>query len=305
MLAITPGEPAGIGPDVTLAALAQCPQTDVVIFANQALMQERAKQLNLPCNYPIEDVPLSTPVIPGQLNPASAAYVLACLDQAIDACQSKICRGLVTGPIHKSLLNDAGIAFTGHTEYLAMRTNTARTVMSFIHPRLKVALQTTHCSLAEVPQRITKDRILETLLIISEALPQLFSAAMSIDVLGLNPHAGEAGHLGREELDDIIPAIEAAKQLGLNVNGPYPADTAFCQADPETMILGMYHDQVLPVIKSLGFGEAVNLTLGLPFVRCSVDHGTALNLAASGKADPQGMRNALQLAHTLTQQVTQ
>ena len=248
-------------------------------------------------------IPTARAVIAGRPDPGNAAYVIEMLDRACDGCMNGEFAAMVTAPVQKSILMDAGYAFTGHTEYLAARTRAALPVMLLLSGRLRVALVTTHLALADVPRAITRERLLATLRIVNMDMERQFSlAAPRIAVLGLNPHAGEAGHLGREEIDVIEPAIQELRAEGLNIQGPVPADTAFTPGFLQTtdVIVAMYHDQGLPVIKHVGFGNAVNVTLGLPILRTSVDHGTALSLARTGKADVGSLRAALALAIDMT-----
>ncbi|MCB1691349.1 MAG: 4-hydroxythreonine-4-phosphate dehydrogenase PdxA [Pseudomonadales bacterium] len=315
MIAITPGEPAGIGPDVTLAAVQRLDEA-LIVVANAAMMAARATALGL--SLPVEtitdpkaaragvvnvfDVPLKSTVAAGASNPSNAPYVIETLDTAVRLCESGKCDGLVTGPVNKAIINDGGVPFTGHTEWLAARTGTPHVVMMLATEGLRVALATTHLALRDVPAAINRDLIEDTLRIVDKDLRDKFGiAAPCIAVLGLNPHAGEGGHLGREEIDSITPAIEATRAAGIDAFGPLPADTAFnpgvlSRAD---VVLAMYHDQGLPVLKFKGFGDAVNITLGLPIVRTSVDHGTAFDLAGSGKADPSSMLTAIETAHVM------
>ncbi|MFP3873178.1 MAG: 4-hydroxythreonine-4-phosphate dehydrogenase PdxA [Thiohalophilus sp.] len=318
-LAVTPGEPAGIGPDLIIQAAQQPRATPLVAIADPDLLEQRARQLGLPLSLqpwapdkPVTDagrlsvqaVPLAEPVTAGRLTPANAAYVLACLDAAIDGCGSGRFDALVTGPVHKGMINDAGIAFTGHTEYLAAATGTARVVMMLATPGLRVALATTHLALRDVPAAITRDSLSSVLRILHSELRRHFAlAAPRIKVCGLNPHAGEQGHLGREEIEVITPVLETLRAEGLDLAGPLPADTLFTPAGLEETdaVLAMYHDQGLPVLKHLGFGQAVNITLGLPFVRTSVDHGTALALAGTGDAEAGSLEYAIQVAVEMVQ----
>lgn len=314
-LAITPGEPAGIGPDLLIQAAQHPRQAALVALADPGLLEQRARQLNLPLSLqpwhpgdaPVtgagqlacQGITANAPVTPGQLDPANAAYVLACLDGAVAGCQAGHFEALVTGPVHKGVINDAGIAFTGHTEYLADATATARVVMMLATPGLRVALATTHLALREVPDALTRENLTTVIRILDRELRRHFACtAPRIKVCGLNPHAGEGGHLGREEIEIIEPALEALRREGLDLIGPLPADTLFTPAGLEGVdaVLAMYHDQGLPVLKHLGFGKAVNITLGLPFVRTSVDHGTALELAGSGRADPGSLGYAIEVA---------
>jgi 4-hydroxythreonine-4-phosphate dehydrogenase len=247
----------------------------------------------------IEHVPLARPAVAGRLDPANARYVLAVLDRAIQGCLRGEFAAMVTAPVQKSVINDAGIAFTGHTEYLAEHAGAAQVVMLLVGGGLRVALATTHLPLADVPRAITTDGLVSTLRVVDADLKRRFRIVRPrILVAGLNPHSGESGHLGREDIEVIAPAIAAAVASGIDVNGPIPADTLFV---PERLrhadcVLAMYHDQGLPVLKYASFGRGVNVTLGLPFIRTSVDHGTALDLAGTGRADPGSLMEALKLA---------
>jgi 4-hydroxythreonine-4-phosphate dehydrogenase len=252
----------------------------------------------------VEHVPLARPRVAGRLDPANARYVLAILDRAIRGCLDGEYDAIVTAPVQKSVINDAGIAFTGHTEYLAEKSAAAHVVMMLVGGGLRVALATTHLPLAEVPKSISRESLLRTMRVIDHDLKSRFRIAKPrILVSGLNPHSGESGHLGREEIEVIAPAIAEAEAMGIAASGPIPADTLFV---PERLkgadcALAMYHDQGLPVLKYASFGRGVNVTLGLPFVRTSVDHGTALDLAGSGRADPGSLIEALNLAIELAQ----
>ena len=287
LIALTSGEPAGIGPEIC-ARIAR--DADVVVIGDRSLLS------NVPR---VEHVPLARPVTPGKLDPANARYVLAVLDRAISGCLSGEYDAMVTAPVQKSVINDAGIAFTGHTEYLAERSSTPHVVMMLVGGGLRVALATTHLPLAEVPRAITTSSLVATLRVLDSDLKRRFRIARPrILVAGLNPHSGESGHLGREDLEAITPAIAEAVRAGIDAKGPIPADTLFVpervrQADA---VLAMYHDQGLPVLKYASFGHGVNVTLGLPFIRTSVDHGTALDLAGSGRADSTSLAEALKLA---------
>jgi 4-hydroxythreonine-4-phosphate dehydrogenase len=316
-IALTPGEPAGIGPELAVQ-LAQHPQHDceLVVIADPQLLQQRAQQLNLPLTlrqfdatqtpqktgngelviYPIA---LAQTSQAGQLNSANAEYVLQTLDCAIDGCLNGEFAAMVTGPVQKSIINEAGFAFTGHTEYLAAKTHTARVVMMLATTTLRVALATTHLPLRAVADAIDEQLLAEVLTILDNDLRQKFALKNPrILVLGLNPHAGEGGYLGREEIDIIEPCLAKLRARGLQLSTPRSADTAFTQSNLRDWdaVLAMYHDQGLPVLKTQGFGEAVNITLGLPFLRTSVDHGTALSLAGTGTADCGSLLTALQLA---------
>jgi 4-hydroxythreonine-4-phosphate dehydrogenase len=313
VIAITSGEPAGIGPDICLAQAYRGLRCRAVILADRELLAARAVQLGLvarlrefdPGRAPAADdlevlhVPLAAPVTAGRLDPANGTYVLAMLDRAIAGCMDASFAGMVTAPVHKGTINDAGIPFTGHTEYLARLTSTPRVVMMLVGGGLRVALATTHLALAQVAAAITRESLEATLRILHQALQQRFGmTAPRILVSGLNPHAGESGHLGREEIEVIAPVLNKLRQEGMRLQGPLPADTLFT---PHVLaggdcVLAMYHDQGLPVLKFASFGKGVNVTLGLPIVRTSVDHGTALDLAGTGKADAGSLVAALELA---------
>jgi len=292
-IALTSGEPAGIGPELCVRVAAQ---TEVVVIGDRSLLGGAPH---------VEHVPLARPAVPGRLDPANARYVLAVLDRAIRGCLSGEFAAMVIGPVQKSVINDAGIAFTGHTEYLAEHAGAAHVVMMLVGGGLRVALATTHLALAEVPRAITIRGLLSTLRVLDTDLRSRFRIARPrILVSGLNPHSGESGHLGREDIETITPAIAEAVRAGIDAKGPIPADTLFV---PERLraadaVLAMYHDQGLPVLKYASFGRGVNITLGLPFIRTSVDHGTALDLAGTGRADAsslaEAVKLALELAHT-------
>lgn len=318
-IALTPGEPAGIGPDLALA-LARLPQPGpLVCFADPAMLAARARLLGLdialrevadpgaavavPAGV-LQVVPVATaaPCTPGRLDTRNAPYVLNCLDQAMDACRSGVLAALVTGPVQKSLINDAGIPFSGHTEYLAERLGAPLPVMMLVAERLRVALVTTHVPLRAVADLVTAPLLDTVLDILHHDLVAHFGlTAPRIAVCGLNPHAGEGGHLGREDGEVIAPVVAAARGRGWSVDGPLPADTAFTAPNRARYdaFLAMYHDQGLTVLKSIGFGHAINVTLGLPIVRTSVDHGTALDLAGSGRADGGSLAAAVALAREL------
>jgi len=319
-LAVTPGEPAGIGPDLVVE-LAQKSRADAWVAVGSATMlAARAKSLGaaLDINFDLHnpsiesgkltvlDVPLPETVVPGALAVGNARATLTALEVAIDAVMDGQFRGLVTGPMQKSVINDAGIPFTGHTEYLQQKSAAADVVMLLVARSLRVALATTHLPLRRVADALSVDLLVRRAKILSADLRQKFGIkAPRIALTGLNPHAGEHGHLGREEIEIIEPACRVLRELGLQVAGPLPADTLFTPerlADVDA-VLAMYHDQGLPVLKYAGFGEAVNVTLGLPFVRTSVDHGTALDIAGSGRADAGSFNAALALAHKLTLRV--
>lgn len=311
-IVVTSGEPAGIGPDACVALAQDDWDADVVVAGDAGVLAEAAAALGMPLSVEPYDparrsihragslkvmhVPTARAVIAGRLDAANAAYVIEMLDRACDGCLNGEFAAMVTGPVQKSTLLDAGYAFTGHTEYLAARTRAALPVMLLHSGPLRVALVTTHLALADVPRAITKERLLATIRIVNFGLERLFSLEKPrIAVLGLNPHAGEAGHLGREEIDVIEPVIHELRGEGLDVQGPVPADTAFTRRFLQTadVIVAMYHDQGLPVIKHVGFGDAVNVTLGLPILRTSVDHGTAFDIAGRGIASEANLLHVL------------
>lgn len=313
---LTPGEPAGVGPEITVQIAQQAWPAALTVIADPTLLQETAARMQLPLTLHIVDengpvtahipqhlnvltVPLVQSVVPGQLNKANAAYVLTCLDKAIQCCLKNESQTLVTGPVHKGILNEAGFQFSGHTEFLTAKCGVKQTVMLFVVDALKVALATTHLPLSQVSQHITQERLRAVLTTLRAGLLKHFNLdAPRIAVCGLNPHAGEGGHLGREEIEIITPLIQALQVEGYALTGPWPADTIFLpqQLQKTDAILAMYHDQALPVIKHIGFDRAVNVTLGLPFLRTSVDHGTALDIAGQNRADASSLRAALKLA---------
>ncbi|MFM1886580.1 MAG: 4-hydroxythreonine-4-phosphate dehydrogenase [Pseudomonadota bacterium] len=280
---------------------------DITVLADQDVLAARAAQLGLPLPPPtpqlrIEHLPCAAPVVPGQLDVRNAPQVLALLDRAIDGCRRGEFAGIVTAPVQKSVINDAGIAFTGHTEYLAEACGHAHPVMLLASSTLRVALATTHLPLAQVPGALTPALLDTTLRIVDADLRRLWRIARPrIAVCGLNPHAGEGGHLGREEIELIAPAIARAQAAGIAATGPWPADTIFVphRLQHHDVVLAMYHDQGLPTLKYSGFGHSVNVTLGLPLLRTSVDHGTALDLAGTGRADVGSLEAATRLAAQL------
>lgn len=315
-IAITPGEPAGIGPDLVVALAQQDWPAQLIVCANTDLLQTRAAALNLPLTLQpydatkpavaqqagtltIVDFPLAEPVTAGKLNAANGRYVVDTLTYAGEKSIGGEFDAIVTGPVHKGIINQAGIPFSGHTEFFALQSNTPYVVMMLATEGLRVALATTHIPLAYVAKAITRERLLKVLTILHDDLQQKFAITNpKIYVCGLNPHAGEDGHLGREELDIIIPALNELRAQGMDLIGPLPADTLFqpkylSNADA---VLAMYHDQGLPVLKYKGFGRSVNISLGLPLIRTSVDHGTALDLAATGKADAGSLFHAVNQA---------
>jgi 4-hydroxythreonine-4-phosphate dehydrogenase len=318
-IVVTAGEPAGVGPDLALAAaLADWP-CELIFAGDPGLLDARAARLGLSIRaaewqaggtpaphragtLPVLASQLGREAVPGKPDPANARYVLATIDAAADGCLAGRFDAMVTAPVQKSSINDAGISFQGHTEYLAAKVGGAHPVMLLVAGRLRVALATTHLPLADVPRQLTRASLERTLGVLAQGLrDSLGIAAPRILVCGLNPHAGEGGHLGREEIEVIAPAVAALAATGLAVAGPVPADTAFTPASLERAdaVLAMYHDQGLPVVKHAGFGRTVNVTLGLPFRRASVDHGTALDLAGSGRADPGSLFEAIRLAARL------
>ena len=313
-LAITTGEPAGIGPELVAALAATDIAADLIVVGDKDLLLLAAQTRGLTLSIEPDDgqwrdqrapgqlryvhVPARAAVTPGRLNVDNAAYVVETLTRAADGCLQGEFDALVTAPVHKAVINDAGIAFSGHTEFLAARAR-CNVAMLLAAPQLRVALATTHLPLADVPAAITAARLVQILRIVYNDLRSRFRLDNPrIAVLGLNPHAGEGGHLGHEEVEVIAPALAALRAEGMHLEGPLSADTAFLPARRAQVdaYLAMYHDQGLPVLKALGFGDAVNVTLGLPFVRTSVDHGTALDLAGTGKADAASMVAASKLA---------
>ena len=314
MLAITPGEPAGIGPDLVIMLAQQERAADWVALADAETLKDRATRLGLPLTLSdqptrragclcVEPMPATAPVQPGTLDAANAHAVVAALDRAVDGCMTGRFKAMVTGPVQKSAINQAGIPFSGHTEYLRDRCGADEVLMLLAAGSLRVALATTHLPLSAVPLAVTEALLDSKLRLLLGGLRDQFGIPRPrLLVTGLNPHAGEAGHLGREEIDVIEPVCSRFRAQGEAVTGPLPADTAFTpnRLAEVDAVLAMYHDQGLPVLKHAGFGEAVNITLGLPFVRTSVDHGTALDLAGTGKADPGSLAAALTLAEGLS-----
>lgn len=322
-LLITPGEPAGIGPDLVVMLAQDAHEAELLAVCDPNLLRQRAVQLGLPLRVEtielhakpersaagtikVLPVALDAPANAGKLDVRNAPYVLKTLTLAVQACQRGEAQALVTGPVQKSVINDAGIAFSGHTEYLAALCGARLPVMMLVansdHP-LRVALATTHLALKDVPAAITPESLTTVLRILHHDLRNKFSIQdPRILCCGLNPHAGESGHLGREEIDTIAPVLELLRREGMRLTGPLPADTLFTPKylDHADAVLAMYHDQGLPTLKYAGFGEAVNITLGLPIIRTSVDHGTALDLAGTGKADVGSLRAAIALAASLS-----
>ena len=302
-IAITSGEPAGIGPDLSVLLATEKFAANIVVLGDHNLLAARAATLGIDIKHlRIESIPVAAPVIAGKLNAVNSSYVLKLIDRAIDGCRSGEFAAMVTAPVHKGVINDAKIAgldFIGHTEYLAEKTGTPRVVMMLVGGGMRVALATTHLQLKAVPAAITRESLATTLKILHTDLINRFGIKQPrILVAGLNPHAGEGGYLGFEEIDVITPVIEQLKSEGMRLVGPLPADTLFTPrnlADADA-VLAMYHDQGLPVLKHASFGEGVNVTLGLPIIRTSVDHGTALDLAATGKIESGSMKAAILLA---------
>ncbi|MBP2169743.1 4-hydroxythreonine-4-phosphate dehydrogenase [Erwinia toletana] len=316
---ITPGEPAGIGPDLCIQLAQRDWPVELVVCASAELLRQRAAKLGLPLtlrdyqpgvaaqpqqagSLTLLEIATAQPVTAGELCVANGAYVLETLARACDGCLNGEFAALITGPVHKGVINDAGIPFTGHTEFFAERAACDRVVMMLATEELRVALATTHLPLKDVADAITRDSLHEVITILHRDLQTKFGLTTPhIFVCGLNPHAGESGHMGREEIDTIIPALNELRLQGIQLTGPLPADTLF---QPKYLqhadaVLAMYHDQGLPVLKYQGFGRAVNITLGLPFIRTSVDHGTALELAGLGTADTGSFITALNLAITM------
>jgi len=316
VLAITPGEPAGIGPEILLRFCREHPEFRVLAVADPDLLRQAAAERGAgppirawhpgmavtPGELACSPVKLRAPVTPGLLDPANAAYVLETLTRAVGLVREGHAAALVTGPVHKGVINESGRPFSGHTEFLADLAGVERVVMMLAAPGLRVALVTTHLPLRQVADAIDARRLEATIRITWSALRDRFGIGRPrLQVLGLNPHAGEGGHLGREEIEVIGPVLERLREEGMCLDGPVPADTAFtpprlqgCDA-----VIAMYHDQGLPVLKHLGFGQAVNITLGLPFIRTSVDHGTALDLAGSGRADAGSLYAAAVAAQSM------
>lgn len=318
-LIVTAGEPAGIGPDLCVMLAQQAHAADIVVASAPALLEERAALLGLPLaledfspdapRYPqtaghlkVLPIPLLAPARPGQPDPANAAHVLAILEQAARGCLQGQFDALVTAPVHKGVINDAGIPFSGHTEFFAALCGGGLPVMMLATPGLRVALLTTHLPLRAVADAITAERLEHTIRILDRDLRMRFAIPQPrILVCGLNPHAGEGGYLGREDKDIIEPTLVRLRGEGLRVQGPLPADTLFTRKHLEQtdVVLAMYHDQGLPVLKHKGFGKSVNITLGLPLIRTSVDHGTALDLAGTGRADAGSLLAAITCAINL------
>jgi 4-hydroxythreonine-4-phosphate dehydrogenase len=316
-LAVTAGEPAGIGPDLCVQIAQQDLPCKLIVIADREMLQERARLLQLPLkimNYSsmvevehknsslqVLHIPLAETAVPGKLDPANARYVLNTLDRAVEGCIKGQFDAMVTAPVHKGVINDGGIAFTGHTEYLAQFTN-SKVVMMLVGGGMRVTLATTHLPLKDVAAAITREILEQKLYVIQHDLITRFAIPRPrIAVAGLNPHAGESGYLGREEIDTIIPTLDKLRARGMDLIGPLPADTLFnpSKLKDYDCIFAMYHDQGLPVLKHASFGAGVNVTLGLPIIRTSVDHGTALDLAGTAQADPGSFLAAIDMAVTL------
>ncbi len=324
-LALTPGEPAGIGPDLVVQIAQKQHNARLIAVADPDMLEQRAERLNLPltlreCRHEqanpvlpagelyISPIKLDAPCTPGVLNSANAEYVLRTLSAAAQGCLDGCYDAMVTAPVHKGIINDAGISFSGHTEFLAHYTDTKQVVMMLAAKDLRVALVTTHLPLAKVAATITPELLTRVLRILHQDMVNKFDIRHPrILVCGLNPHAGEGGHLGREEIDIIEPVIEKLKLEGMQLTGPLPADTLFTPKylDQADAVLAMYHDQGLPVLKYTGFGNAVNITLGLPIIRTSVDHGTALDLAGTRTADTGSLLVAIDNATAMAQKSKQ
>ncbi|MCG6975342.1 MAG: 4-hydroxythreonine-4-phosphate dehydrogenase PdxA [Acidiferrobacterales bacterium] len=315
VIALTPGEPAGIGPDLVIRLSQHASSADrrIVVIADHQLLLDRATQLGQSIDLPewhtdteapvsLLSIPTEVVVRPGHLDTRNSAYVLQTLERAVDGCLSGEFDALVTGPVHKGIINESGIHFSGHTEFLAQRCGTEQVVMMLVAGSLRVALVTTHIPLSRVSDTVTQPLLEQVIRILNQDLVRRFSITQPrILVCGLNPHAGESGYLGHEEIDTIAPVIDRLEGEGLRVRGPLPADTAFtprllAEAD---VVLTMYHDQGLPVLKHAGFGQAVNITLGLPIVRTSVDHGTALERAGTGDIDSGSLLAAIDMAECM------
>jgi len=318
LIAVTAGEPAGIGPDLCVTLATQPLPARIVVIADRSLLEERAAALGVACNIrdferagsearepnclAVRHVSLAAPARAGRLDAANSRYVLETLRVALDGCMHGTFDAMATAPVHKGVINDAGIPFTGHTEFLAEKSGAASVVMMLAGGGMRVALATTHLAVKDVPRALTRAGLTQTLRTLHDDLVRRFGIARPrILVAGLNPHAGEGGHLGREEIDIVIPVLDELRSRGFDLVGPLPADTLF---QPERLqgcdcVLTMFHDQGLPVLKYASFGSAVNVTLGLPIIRTSVDHGTALELAGTGKAQPGSLLAAIRLAAEL------
>lgn len=316
LIAVTSGEPAGIGPDICLALAGHPASARVVVLGDRSMLESRSRQLGLdlafrdpeaaavPGSLACMHVPLAAPCRAGTLDPANGRYVVELLDRAIAGCREGRFAAMVTAPVHKGAINDGGIHFIGHTEYLAERTGADQVVMMLIGGGMRVALATTHLALKDVPRALSREGLERILRTLCAGLAGRFGlAAPRVLVAGLNPHSGEGGYFGREEIELIGPVVEKLRAEGLRVSGPMPADTLFTPAllSQADCALAMYHDQGLPVLKYASFGRGVNVTLGLPIIRTSVDHGTALELAGTGTADPGSLIAAFETAMEMAQ----
>jgi 4-hydroxythreonine-4-phosphate dehydrogenase len=316
VLALTPGEPSGIGPECAVRLASEHPELRLLLVADHQLIIDTARQLDIrlqtvgwqPGNTITAGIPaclaipMKNPAIAGTPDPENASYVLESLRKAVRVVREGYAGALVTGPVHKAVINDSGFAFSGHTEFLAELSGVERVVMMLAADSLRVALVTTHLPLRDVPDAVTREAVAQTIRITHSELKDRFGISNArLQVLGLNPHAGEGGHLGSEDMAQISPAIEECRAEGILISGPVPADAAFttkalkdCDA-----VIAMYHDQGLPVLKHAGFGKSVNITLGLPFIRTSVDHGTALDIAGKGLADASSLYYASLMAQQM------
>jgi 4-hydroxythreonine-4-phosphate dehydrogenase len=318
-IAYTPGEPSGIGPDLVIMYAQKLTKKDLLVYCDPDVLIDRAKQLNLPISLKESNLeilnkselniyPISTniKVKPGKLEPDNAVYILNTLNHATKDCLSGRCDGLLTGPVNKGIINESGIPFSGHTEFLADLSGVSRTVMLLAAKKFKVALATTHMPLKEVSTHITKKSLREVIAIIKDSFKYFGIENPHILVCGLNPHAGENGHLGNEEVNVICPVVNELNSLGYNLTGPVPADTAFTpdSLSKVDVVLTMYHDQGLPVLKAQGFKQSANITLGLPFIRTSVDHGTAIDLAGTGNISLGSFNTALKYLEQLQNNVS-
>jgi len=316
VIAVTSGEPAGIGPDVCLALARRGFAARVVVLGDREMLESRARQLRLrvqlrdpgagltPDSIACLHVPLAYPCRAGKLDPRNAPYVISLIDRAIAGCKAGEFAALTTAPVHKGVINDGGIAFIGHTEYLAERTGAAQVVMMLAGGGLRVALATTHLALKDVPRALTREGLERTIRVLQAELIRRFGvSAPRILVAGLNPHSGEGGYFGREEIEVIGPVLEKLRAEGMQLTGPLPADTLFVpdRLAAADCVLAMYHDQGLPVLKYASFGKGINVTLGLPMVRTSVDHGTAIELAGTGRAEPDSLIEAVEAAIEMAQ----
>ena len=316
-IAFTPGEPSGIGPDIAIIYAQKEKKENLLVYCDPDVLIDRAKKLNLPIilkesesknasELSIYPIKTSNKVLPGRLDPANSNYVLETIKHATKDCLNSNCDGLLTGPVNKGVINKSGIDFTGHTEFLAKLTETSKTVMLLATDQLKVALATTHLPLKEVANNITRESLSQVISIIHNDFKYLGVKKPKILVCGLNPHAGENGYLGDEEKTTISPVIKELNKIGYDLIGPVPADTAFTHKSLNNVdvVLAMYHDQGLPVLKAQGFKKAANITLGLPFFRTSVDHGTAIELAGTGNISLGSFNTALSYFKILKDNVT-